>query len=1623
MSDIIKKPYEISLWDDILVFDVFAMSKVSFTGETSYEPNKFYYLDNKSQQFILDESKEAVPKREYFIVSEKLDTFEGKLEDKQYETYVKIFQYYKERKLCIIGSDTMTSPSRAIQSKLVSSTNGSNTLTFSMYYKYYDEEEDEIVVNPYNKLLTNERKIKLRYGPPVDSDIPDSEAPDTKWYDFVIKDVQENSENNTFTYTCKDLYINELSKSGFSIQLDAELENNTGTVTELAEKILEGSDWSVSEVNDNLRQYKEEPLYEITLGRDIEAVDIVNQTSITIPAKDENGNDNKIYVFYSIISEQNPQLQLLYPKDGIFKTDDDRLIDKDKHPNYLISNVIYDEYKNGTWPNFVKAQSNNNQSTDTTATKDQIALASFTNEYRGNKLVRQQKIVYDAKIDKYVREYQDTSKNRYGVYTESEYISPAVVQNLITNPSEFENGDGWKSCRFNWIENENNVENKDINIVLYANGQEISLGTNDSINSTDSGAVKSTDNTEIENVNFKSYIQYIPPLGDSYLKNTGIKDNLSSINSFSNGDEYIVRLYLNYSKKINALVLIPISEIFIGNWEKVVEKDKDGNIIGTKINIDRYFKSQEINRGFFEQVLQSYEKFDENQVYYIYESESKEYIQCKGLTEFDKQKTYYKYITNGFEIKLKYIYEQPISYSELIKKYNLGLYIKFDDKLSKCNIEKCLLFPYAEDADGKMCIPGEDIKSVVKTKYFCYKKDDSYSSIDNVKYVYTGYDGGYVTRESDSKLGGLGLTPVYQDDYSKIRSITATESNRFNLLQDLCEIFECWISFDIEHNMKTGEIKYEDISDYKRQKKSVTFHEYIGVPNYAGFKYGINLKSIQRTLNSDAIISKLIVKDNANEFANNGFCSIARADENYCGENFILNFDYYIQQGMLDWDIINNDLYISENGYIGLYKKLNQYNKERENYIEEKANLTTDIAKYKSNLTTYEVGYNSIVEELENKKIEFKKLTGREYSSIKFMSKNFDDLVAAVSDTEMQQWLEQEEVIKILTSILVLTQKEEVYLKNKGIAQDVLDSAETLRDSIDDQVEQIVKLKENILSKFYTKYSRFLQEGSWINEDYIDDNLYYLDAESTLNSSAKPKVTYNINVLELSQLEGYENYNFKLGDRTYIEDTEFFGWVYKNGVRTPYHEEIVVTEITIELDSPESNTIKVQNFKTQFDDLFQRMAATTQSVEYHTGEYSKITGVVTPQGTIDTSVLQNSFLNNSFILSNSQDQSVVWDSSGITTTSLSKPNQIVRIVSGGIFISNDGGASYNTGITGSGINANYLTSGQINTSKINIMSGSFPTFRWDSTGLNAYSYDWNNQTKQPQNFNYANFVRFDQYGIYGIKGIDDQKENFIPSEKDEDGLLGEDKIWSKANFALTWKGFMLKTNNGSVKITSENDIQVFGGDKERIKIGRFDKEITDAEGNVTVTKEAVYGIRIKNAKGAPVMETDSDGELWLKNRLRVGTNDTSTVGIGYLNDIRENTIFHEVIHAGDEVQNQTPFIVYEDGHVVANYIEAKGGKIGNMEIQTIEDRGYKVVITSNVGNSMKEGTTVILTATLYKDTTPIDNSKVKYYWYDSEGNIINEDITSNQLQIDRINFTNGFVQYKCKVELKEETNG
>lgn len=1373
MENILRKPYEISLWDDDLTF-------------------KVTYLDSTGKQ---------VAEKEYIGSLANFESIEG--------TTTEIVQYYKERKICVIGSNTMDTPIRATSGKLVSNVNGSNTLTFNMYSRYYDEEADEFYDNPFLKLLVNERKVKLRYGA--------IGSADCEWYDFIIKDIKENSENKTFSYTCKDLFVNELSKSGFNIQLDPELENNMGNITYLAERVLDESDWRLGANNAIISQTKEEPLYEVKLSQSVTAYDMKTKEQIDI---DE---EQTIYAFYNIIANQEPYFQFVYCADGKYEVDDDHVITNS--PNYFIENVKYDEEGLPTFASHM----------------------NISSTYRGDKLIRQAVTLFDSTIDRYVNVYEKDKTEYYG-YTKSEYITPTAVQTFITQGEGFSSDSGWEVGGYWEDENGSKVEYPTLELVGLPDPRDIDI----------------ENWADVEN--YRSFLKFNRTHNDQILFNSGFGDHRSAINSLAVGEKFVIRAKISEAKTINQAGR-PVEMQKFSNGSNIEVLVAEYTLDHGKYNLGTtYFKGS----------------FEASEGDWFYTSDNKQIVSKVSKSKSD--------LTTA---RVGIFFETPLDKDVYFENVQFFRYIEYDKPIK--NNE-------GEITGYKVAIaePGGELFSAARTKYIYYLPNPDYKSEDDM------------IPEYDSYIDSSDFVKKYNENqFEKIRSITASESNRFNMIQDLCEVFECWAKFEIEHNPQTGEILLDD--EY-RQKKWITFHEYIGKDNYAGFRYGINLKSIQRTLNSDGIVSKIVVKNNANEFAPNGFCSISRAMENPTGENFILSFDYYIQQGLIDFSEVNNDLYLDVNGYIGYYKKLKRLNQEREAQIDLQSKLLTDISQYEANYKTYKTSVESAQEELRNTEIEIERLTGLVLDELK--------------EDENNSWWEDTELITKVNKVAQLNSLIRQHSKLRDLEQTLdtnglpiagrLYEAEKQFSELEDYIKNLADEKRALNLRFYKKYSRFIQEGSWISEDYTDDNLYYLDAESTLFTSAQPKVTYTINVLELSQLEGYENYTFALGDKTYIEDTEFFGWVWsENGVKTPYHEEIVVSEFTVELDSPEKNTFKVQNFKTQFEDLFQRITATTQSVEYHTGEYNRTSSVIQTDGTIAAETLQNSMTNNAIRLENAKDQSVVWDETGITTTSLSSPNEIVRIVSGGIFLSTDGGVTWSLGISGSGINANFLTTGQINTASINIMNGKFPSFRWDSKGLSAFEFSLD-ENGRAYGFNNAKFVRYDQYGIYGING----HSGFEPKNEDE--------VWDNANFALTWKGFMLKNDEGSVSITSDKDIQVLSNSQERIKIGRLS----------TLNNNTTYGIRISNADGAPVMETDDFGELWLKNRLRVGTSDTSTVEIGYLDAVREKTDFHEVIHAGN---GEKEFIVYEDGKMVAQGAEfhgsiyAESGKIGNMTIGDVED--------------------------------------------------------------------------------------
>ena len=1199
-----------------------------------------------------------------------------------------------EYKIAVIGSDQMSALSRACSPHFMRKSNGEKQLDFLMYTRYWDNEVGDFVDNPFIKLMCNERVVKLKY--------------EDKWHDFIIKQIVESSDKKSYTYIAKDRFVQELSKTGFEIELDTELENNQGTNVEFATKVLAGTDWEVDEKNSNvIEELLVEPLFVGVLRKDINVKDLRNE--------DGRGKEIKagqtVYLYYKqLITREKNTLSIIFSNNG-FTVNQDRVIVGDKDGNelsqyYVFSGFVYK--KDDFTPDFIDGNG-----------------LTYSTEYRGERLVRAQESRYDANLGRYVDFYKDKRNGtKYACFTETEYIMPETLVNLITNGNDFKNTSGWlwgtgQTVQQVFVDNDGNIyepNSKELDDASWENLADIWL-EKDGAGTLKSGLKISSNG--------------------NWIVNTGLKDSRNIIGSIAPGDTYILKFD---SPEGTA------TEVCIGKYKYISENNLYDfeNIVGTI-------------------VLQT------------------------GKNEY------------------KIIFEQGVSKEELSKnKYGFGIKTKTETEADNAFYITNIQF-------FKKVNKINDDGSINSDKYYYPGETENFSAIIKRYYNLYSYPARVKLEEFVPifRLENLGnYTPVYNDKFAKIRSISAKESNRFNLLQEICEKFECWMELNVEH---------DNIGAVNGSKK-VIFKEYVGQENDAGFRYGINLKSIQRTLDSNQIATKLIVKSNTNEFGKNGFCTIARASENPTGENFLLDFDYYTRHNLLSSLTLGKDLYeltsdlqeeVNENN-LCYYQRLKTINEDSQKKTEELAAVARELDEINAELQIIKqlienAGYlkNDLIKNFESSYKNFKLYI--DYLGGQIDKENppedWDDNL----ETLFEEAKKDSAIATICQQIIIYEQQ----IRNNQDKLENLEERQTIQQAkyneIIDILNSNLEKKEEINELFFKKYASFIQEGIWNSEDYYDDNLYYLDAENTLYNSAFPKVTYSINVVEVSALTGYEGYSVDIGDRTYIEDIEFFGYS-ENG--RPYQEEIVVNQLDKYLDEPTKDKISVKNYKNQFEDLFQRITAQTQSLQYHEGEYARSAAAVLPDGSIDEGALSETLANNNLLLSIGKNKSLVWDTNGFTNIDPKVRSEMVQITGGAIRLTSDGGNTWGTAITGAGINAKYIKTGQLDTSLIQIVNGDNVAFRWDKDGITAFNI--NSGVPDPYHF-----VRLDQYGIYGIKrflkkdAVDDSdyKEE-EPGEKNP--LLNNSSFnnpWAPENlqdvvkrqyFGLTQNGLKLTDKYGEI---------------------------------------------------------------------------------------------------------------------------------------------------------------------------------------------------------------------------------
>ena len=1771
---------------------------------------------------------------------------------------------FTETKLAVIGSDTMTGLNKVYDPVFNKKSNGEKTLTFFLKYRYFDPYIEEQVENPFTAFLINERKIKLYY--------------DDQWYEFIIKDHTESSEELTWIYTCTDAFVLELSKQGYNITFDSELNNNQGTAEYLVNETLKDTDWKLGGVNVG-RQLIAEPIYRATIINPFEALNTdTNEIENFLP-------NEEIFVFYSYIKNQDGKfLQFIKrSQNDLYTIDDKNVITA---TNYrILENVQFDDTA-------IEIITENQGYVQTI---DIITIGQPETLYQANRLAYGQLTTYDHVMERTVNRLQAGDREIYK-YTDYVYTTSNIIRNFITNGDNFnalEDGslqgwnpyvdstdkirklelvtkpelgtdkpladinvlsqiEGFLKVRFNGAKQEiqdqsgqsyiyNTVYNSGIEdsrsfIESISNGQRFVFrwraGERDSehLQSTDSDLTKLKPNTSLRMLVAK-YQQDTPTWGyyykhikpeDIILNFTGqITDN-NILNNYITGGHLETITENNITRSnyiIDSVIQTPSTKyIYVdSNGQEYIWNGETGDFeLKTSNNyLPYYYLTAEAT-----QAVSNKELNDVNSKYgiFIYTIDNeltedviidKSFV-TNSLIEQDESEEivnddYPKYITVNIEPKINTTIEVSYISADSSSSHNFTFVAGTDDKSSNiCQyntsnntilfsntngivsyhitysaikpiyIQDIQLTNFIEDTlTHKPIIIGNiPVASSNATDYY-YLKPEEGTAAEDVK-TYTLLS----SLASDLNIEIDNIVPLYNEGSEKYLTISAAQSNCFNILQNIAETFECWIDLVVEHDHQ-GYITLTN----GYPNKYVYLREYAGKDNWAGFKYGVNLQSIERNVNSDEIVTKLIVDQSQSDLVDEGYISIANASSNLSGESYILNFDYYYKQGLLDRETTEADKF----NFISQIAVKNAYIKELE---KQRRDLELSMLHLDSKRTDYTL----LIESAQNQKTEaladFEELTGKTYDQYKeehqrildkvtttesytaidpdgidneFILINFpaintnftvnvdsweltadfvggnsdvvlgdstlistevDSTVASntskeilfadipddtlitintyayadVSNTEdiqitigidsndstelftyiydganniltiaanedfiitnytyeiidyivsydglktikilgkplglntieveyiassSNQLTNEETILDLLARLYInsaiinnysgiLTNVEQeyweirktlkgsetytikvwvgwdindnrhVYIESNDYIQgvdftlgtqseqfslskkyfDIISDINsitfnisdqhhyfegdnypttktyTITDSwfkikilsdesihgVEDQITDLLEEKNFLTKQFNKKYSRYIQEGTWNSTDYIDAEHYYFDALQVSNTSAQPIVSYTINVVEISQLEGFEWYLFDAGDKSYVEDTEFFGWQEVKNVRTPAREEVIVSEVEWHLEEPENNVITVQNYKTRFEDLFQRISATVQTVQYNEATYTKTSTLLDTTNTLNENLLIDSLNNISGKRYNlTSNGSVVIDGDQILVQNLNNLANRVIINSEGIQVSSDGGKSWKTVLSGRGINLGAVYMGSLDTDSIIIGGEQNPSFRWDKSGISAY------RSNQDDIYDLHTYVRYDQYGLYGIKN-DTFKAQSLQDVKD------------KAYFAVTWDGFFIKNSyegGGQVSITSDNDFQILkSGGEEKIKIGALEwnswagGKTTDP--NLGIGAPTLYGIRIKNDAGQEVFKTTDEGNIEITGIINAwGGNFVDIVTVGK-NSSNLETPYIEIngYNATIKSSDYSPgagqgWLIDANGDAVFNNITARG---------------------------------------------------------------------------------------------------
>lgn len=1330
---------------------------------------------------------------------------------------------------CELGSNSSLFRGQAYDIEFVTKIDGTHSLSFSLPRYYFDEEKGEQVLNELVDFISNKTKIRLNK--------------DDKIFYLVVNNMDIVEDNGVFSYkySCSDSYIEELSKSGYGITFTDK--DGLGTIHELAERIVKDYDWEYNaEKTGTLYEYTTDQVY----NQEQQRYDTIYNPVPVHPVKYIPELDQYAYKMaltkpvpfaakqcgrYLYIIRDTEKVKItkgeqtyteirirpyLFAKGMPENREMDLCIFKDKIKNTNENARVY--YKNKALY-FVDKNNNTYKILDDTSIDTPMC------------------IVYDLKTTYEITGYAlkgspffSFLQQRIYAYDASQVNSTGTVDNLIYNYNDFVDTIGWTEIddglvitSYYTTEKGDIVDKNTYHMLLRKN---LSNTTYKFLNDT------AADSNKILKANQPYIFKYKLEDGkaNGVIKKILIYDKNPILNKNASTGEQISPIYtyapvdglsqdyyhtLKLKQAVSQPYIVFEVQFTVGNeigitefqlFEAVGKEVKDGAIItSTAEESNLYLISHLVNGTLFKE---SDENGDTDEKY----KDIVDRILLPGSEEQLKAYThkYIQYFTRDNYYEDNQGNEQKQKLSE--------------DTLSYLNFEEINKPTIRYELEGQI-VDGVTITWPIQESNIIEVPDITDQSAQDFNHVYLSKKDGkhYQFYEITAKgIDGIERTNGKWDyalfgtgAHDKRRTLVAEKSNRFNLIQELSELFKVWPVFNI----------YEEDGVLK---KEFYFREACIKENFAGFHSGINLISISRKTDSDDIVTKMFVEDQESDLSSDGFVSIRKAPMNPWGENYLYNFQHYVNQRLLTDQVLVTDAQgdqlpelMIDHDLKTLYETVYPMNQRIFDLNEQLAEVKVQKANkdaYIKGLTIQLAGINERKASLEA-----------------------DNQSDSISDTDIT--------------------------KNNGIIARYIDEANKLekielpkaKADLESLVSQLTDLNNQInilmygdgntkgkiqlIQEFEKKYSQYIKEGIWSDNSYVEPDAYYLDAQKVLNTSSMPKATWSISVIDGSVVPEFEDFIFEVGDKTFLVDNDFFG-ISKDGEK--YIFDVLISQIEEGLDDPTKNKIEVRNYLTSFEDLFQRISAATQTLELNEQTYNK-GAYFTANGEVDQNIFQKTLLQNSFTLSTADDNSWNLDHTGLSLQSVINPAKKMRIVADGLFLSNSmnkltGEPQWKTGITADGINASIITAGTINTARIKIYANGQLNFLWNELGISAYDYD--NDYNKDENGEYTSnhFIRFDKYGLYQVN---DKKNNFGFTTDTKDpwfkGLKTDDaikRIINNSNFSLTRWGFNWKASSDG---------------KGSIQLGYK----TNSYGNID--NENIYGLWIKDANDDTVVALQNNG--------------------------------------------------------------------------------------------------------------------------------------------------------------------